>query len=145
MPSATPHSPTKLDKIPRTESNPPLAFPEGSINCKDVDAMNPLRILDLDIPTALVDEVEQLRRTLRLTGNKEKREFDENVRLRIHFGGKGVLCLRTANGTVVLASADADSREISTAMWKLTPEERSRSYLDTPAPWGVPQQDHSLL
>lgn len=84
-------------------------------------------------------EPDELRTAIEATASEQhlsRQSVAEEFKLRYHFGGQSVICLRTAEGIQVVAAGIPGSGELYRALESLPPWERKRAVVRTVDPWG---------
>jgi hypothetical protein len=95
----------------------------------------PVLLKLLPIPEQFVGDVEQLRTKARLRAKRDKDRFEEDLRLRIYFGGMHVACVPTPEGRRVVAAGHPGTGEIGREIAKLDPRQRASVKIESPSHW----------
>lgn len=92
-------------------------------------------IKDFGIPQECIEIVKHLRKLSRLRTAQDIRDFEEGVRLQIHFGGKDVVCLPSKEGTRIVGHGEPGSCEIQDIIDNLIDQHTQGIQIKSPEPW----------
>jgi hypothetical protein len=93
----------------------------------------PLR--DLPTPPELAAAIDEWHRYFRARTAKEKLRIEEELKLQYYFGGQDVMCLKTHEGRVVIASGVPGEGDLGRVLESLSPDERRRVSVIPLDPW----------
>lgn len=131
-------TPTPLDKIDEPVST--LAL----VNSTDGPAMDrtelpnhafPILVGELEIPATFVPKVDELRKRARSQNRRELARFEEAVRLRIYFGGMHVACVKTKDGTKVIAAGYPGTGVLRAELRRFDGDGEREITIEAPRPW----------
>ena len=90
---------------------------------------------DLKISPDLEKAIETTCKLHRLRSARAKARAEEELKLRYYYGGKSVVCVKTAGGLVVVAAATPGASEPRRVLDALPPNERRNATVYSPDPW----------
>ena len=96
----------------------------------------PVLLKSLPVPERFAADTDRVRRNARgLRKLGDKIRFEEDLRLRMYFGGMHVVCLQTPQGRCVVAAGCPGTGVLSEAIARMKPEDAQRLDLESPWPW----------
>lgn len=131
-------TPTPLDRIDEPVST--LAL----VNSTDGPTMDraeisghafPFLVVELEIPPEFVQTVDELRKRARSQNRRELARFEEAVRLRIYFGGMHVACVKTKDGTKVIAAGYPGTGALRAELRRFDGDGEREITIEAPRPW----------
>lgn len=102
-------------------------------------------IINLRIPEEHVNTVNKLRDLARPRTAKARRDFEEDVRLRIHFGGQEVVCLPSKEGTRIVGAGKLGTGVVQSIMDDLIEKRTQGIQIKSPEPWEWVQIEEEKL
>lgn len=96
----------------------------------------PILVKSLPVPARFSADWDDVHATAKsVRSPRERALFDEDLLLRIHFGGKHVLCKKTPDGRVVIAAGRPGTGVLAEALEQLPEEEYDSVEMEMPQPW----------
>lgn len=90
---------------------------------------------DLPIPADVQAEVTEMFSASRSATDEQLREFENEVRLQVHFGGRAVVCERSPGGLRVLRDFEPGGGGVGQFVRSLPDEVRRRIIIRYPESW----------
>jgi hypothetical protein len=91
---------------------------------------------DMAEPPELAQAIEETCRKHRYRRPADRQFVADEYKMQYYFGGRDIAYLVTPKGRAVVAVGEMNTEAFTAALARLTPEERGRTILHSPEPWG---------